>query len=313
MTHVLSITPEGHEVDIGSRNGQVLVRARKGPRIFELIPLEAFGSVASSDLTGPLIAGHIHWLDLTSRKVEIRPENQPSLDIELRGVQLKFHVNNSRLPHCIQLEAEVDPNQNIGTWCGFHSKLVLRGTKSDRRTVLVPLAALEYKRDGPHVLFKSDYNTSVGKYVVNEILGRIDCAAEPTLILKKAHIHAMSSYVIPDELTGRTGTEETLATLSSADIQPWLPLGLAQFRILRSIAQLSPRREYYPDMNSKLLKTEFWDPELTTTIQDENYRRLVDVILTKSERLRRFHASGLAATVLAAEEGKSRCQGPVYK
>lgn len=40
----------------------------------------------------------------------------------------------------------------------------------------------------------------------------------------KAYLHAATSFVLPDPLTGRTGTEEALHCLTSGSCQPWTPL-----------------------------------------------------------------------------------------
>src|SRR2546427_393498 len=53
---------------------------------------------------------------------------------------------------------------------------------------------------------------------------RLSCPPEPRLLYSKAQFHAFSSFVLPDPLTGRTGTEEALHTLRSGYCQPWTPM-----------------------------------------------------------------------------------------
>jgi hypothetical protein len=108
--------------------------------------------------------------------------------------------------------------------------------------------------------------------------------------------HAMTSFVIPDPLTGRTGTEEALITLTSGVAHPWKPLAVGQFRILKSLTALTPRRDYYPDQTLRLLKTEAWPGDFTTTQCHEDFMRVIDGILAMSERLRQFNPTAQANT-----------------
>ncbi|KAH8621098.1 hypothetical protein IG631_24239, partial [Alternaria alternata] len=88
-------------------------------------------------------------------------------------------------------------------------------------------------------------------------------------------------------LTGRTGTEEALHMLRSGRCQPWEPLGGAVVATLETIADLSPKREYYPQ-HKQALQAVSWNTRLTMTIQDDAYEGLVQNILDKSDRLRLF-------------------------
>lgn len=115
-----------------------------------------------------------------------------SLEVELRGIQLRLHVVRKRL-YCRQLDSFVDHCQNIGTWHGLRSMLVFKHVQSSVRTVLVPLGDLEVKRTDLHVaVCVRDSHSAVGKFVVNEMLGRMECAPEPTLILKKAQLVSLA-------------------------------------------------------------------------------------------------------------------------
>ncbi|KLU86308.1 hypothetical protein MAPG_05323 [Magnaporthiopsis poae ATCC 64411] len=369
MTYLLSVKPEGHEIHVGRLGGALVVRARKNGRVLELIDKNVFGTKMSFDLPGPLIAGCVHWLDLASGILEVRPASLPwhfrssnwqleqktgrcyrilpmpyslkqqtaaklgtcprvleqrlisphvplfhrvarivegvearqqivvwqaaekflnrNLEVELRGVQLRLHVVRKRL-YCRQLDSFIDPYQNIGTWHGLCSMLVFKHAQSNVRTVLVPLGDLEVERTDVHVAVRvKGSHSAVCKFVVNEMLGRMECAPESTLILKKAQLHAMTSLVLPDTLTGRTGTEEALTILSSGVAQPWQPLGEPHLTILKSLISLTPKRAYYPDESIRTLKTERWKAYLTPSIQHEDFMPVVNGILARSERLRR--------------------------
>jgi hypothetical protein len=189
--------------------------------------------------------------------------------------------------------------EDAGTWYGLSSKIVLTEVLRDaeakqhivpphpRRSIVVPVGAMLYKRRGPHVEVTVDNDGSYGIFTINNILQRIDCQAEPRLLYLKAQYHAFTSFVIPDPLTGRTGTEEALHLLRSGICQPWSPLDESQNRGLIWISRLTPRREYYPT-HLKVMQKTFWDPHLTTNIQHDCFRAFVDAIHKQLEELAIF-------------------------
>jgi hypothetical protein len=189
--------------------------------------------------------------------------------------------------------------EDAGTWYGLSSKIILTEVLRDaqakqhivpphpRRSIVVPMGGMLYKRHGPHVDVKVDNDGAYGIFTINNILQRVDCQAEPRLLYLKAQYHAFTSFVIPDPLTGRTGTEEALHLLRSGICQPWSPLTEGQSRGLIWISKLTPRREYYPT-HLKVMQKTFWDPHLTTNIQHDCFRAFVDAIHKRSEELAIF-------------------------
>ncbi|GAB1316962.1 hypothetical protein MFIFM68171_07172 [Madurella fahalii] len=216
-----------------------------------------------------------------------RSEPNKGLEVQISSLQLMFFVNHNKLLFSPQLGLEIDPNQDAGTWYGLVNKLVCRNVNNPfRRTVLVPLGDLSVKRWGCHVDISTKPTDRYGKFIINDTLGRIDCAAEPALIYTKALLHAYTSFLLPDPLTGRTGSEESLHWLQSGICRPWAVLG-NEVSILSQIAMLTPAREYYPS-GLKVMKTERWDERLTCHIQHPLYRQVIEEILAISEELRSF-------------------------
>ncbi|TAQ88566.1 hypothetical protein B7494_g3109 [Chlorociboria aeruginascens] len=213
------------------------------------------------------------------------------LTVELRRLELSFWVNKNNLLQSSQLRQEIDPNQDAGTWYGLNSKLVLRDidNPSGQRSIIVPTGYLHYKKHKLHVAIDINSNGEYGKFTINDVLGRIDCHAEPLLLYLKAQLHAYTSFVLPDPLTKRTGTEEALHSLSSGYSQPWTPLRLPYYEILTSIAKLTPRREYYPK-DIKVMQQVSWDNELTASIQSSSLEPVISKILEKSAQLMIFAA-----------------------
>jgi hypothetical protein len=225
-----------------------------------------------------------------SRKITIfQPVNpKGKLSVELRHLELSFFVNPKGLLQCRELNEEIDPDQDAGTLYGFESKIVLRDVaNSKRRSVITPCGAITFTRHGMHVAVRAAGSTDYAKFGIDDVLGRLSCPPEPRLLYAKAQFHAYTSFVIPDPLTGRTGTEEAFHMLQSGHCQPWEPLGDAAIKILKTIADLSPKREYYPK-HRQTLQTVSWNARLTTTVQHDAYERLVQKILNKSNHLRVF-------------------------
>ncbi|TGO44474.1 hypothetical protein BCON_0512g00030 [Botryotinia convoluta] len=212
------------------------------------------------------------------------------LSVEMRHLELSFFVNTRNLLECRELHAEIDPEQDAGTLYGLLSKIVLRdNVNHERRSIIIPLGQLTYKRRGIHVEIRAASTTEYGRFEIDSVLGRLTCPSEPRLFYSKAQLHAFTSFVLPDPLTGRTGTEEALYTLRSGYCQPWRPLNNSLASILRVIGRLSPVREYYPK-DKKHLQKVIWEPHLTTTVQHDSFEGLVQEILAKSDRLRCFTA-----------------------
>ena len=126
------------------------------------------------------------------------------------------------------------------------------------------------------------------------MLGRLECAAEPRLLYFKAYCHAITSSIHPEPLTGRTGTEEALSCLQAANAQPWMPLDSESYRVLFSLADLTPSRIYYPE-DLRALQRILWDDKVMPTSQSGNFRPIVENILQQCAALHRFHLdSGVA-------------------
>lgn len=344
MTYMLAICMYGHQIHVGFRKEQLIVRACVHNTVLELIPPEVFVGPLNFDLPALLVEGCAHWLDLNTGVMEIRQQSnawksiqsnwvldfntrlakrrrvtlidpqsslfqrvahifdqfeycryltvfQPSrgnLSVELRRLELSFTVNRKNLLQSSQLRSEIDPNQDAGTWYGLNSKLVLRDFINPRqRSILTPIGDLTCTQNLFHVTIEVENNGNYGRFTINDVLGRLDCPAEPLLLYLKARYHAYTSFVIPDPLTDRTGTEEALHCLKSGFCSPWTGLNLSPHKVLLDIARLTPRRDYYPT-DLKVMQQVFWDARLTTTIQHDGFRPIVEAICGKSDQLSAF-------------------------
>ncbi|KAI1383848.1 uncharacterized protein F4822DRAFT_438664 [Hypoxylon trugodes] len=292
MSHQLSHRIHKQEVHFGMRDGQVIIRTiNRDNHVIEFIPRHVFISPDTFDLPAELRDGCTHWLNFSTKCLEIRRApviwvkragdwevNVPWRRASRRNVDLvdpqsdvfgqvakilqhferpeKLTVYQPRgnlsveLRHMelSELNAEIDIDQDAGTWYGLDSKVVLRDIISRERSIIVPLGEPQYFRRGMHVAYKR------------------------RLLYTKAIYHALTSFPLPDTLTGRTGTEEAFDILRSGAAQPWIPLNDIPYHILGMLGGLAPNRHVT------------WDENLTITIQHDGYTSLVQNILTKSNR-----------------------------
>lgn len=349
MSHQLVGLVEGWQIHFGLRNDQVIVRAISKSTVLEFIPRGVFFKEAAYDLPVELLDTCVHFLNLSTRRLEIhrrpkiwtlrerdwvidlrtrqctrssgklgrllcpysetaqavarlfthfeRPEflkiflpTKQRLCVDLSRFELSFHVNKDKRLEETKLGKEFDPNQDAGTLYGLLSKLVLRDVANwRRRTVIVPLGRSVYRLCDPHVeisIIPSAAN-AYAKYEIDDVLGRLTCPPEPALLYTKAHLHALTSFPIPDKLTGRIGVEEAIHILQSGMSQPWTPLGWSPISELEAIAALSPNRQFYPE-SKRCFQTTQWSPNLSSSIQHERLERLARDLLRKSHRLKPF-------------------------
>ncbi|KAK6330344.1 hypothetical protein TWF696_003440 [Orbilia brochopaga] len=223
------------------------------------------------------------------------------LSVEMRRLELRWQVNSNGLLESEALQSHIDTNQDAGTWYGLKSKIVLRDNLNGRsRSIIIPLGKPRSRLNGPHVEVELLNEGVYGRYQINSILGRIDCPPEPRLLYTKALVHAYTSFVVPDRLTGRTGTEESLHCLRSGYCQPWSPLNPRHHMFLESLANLTPVREYYP-VELKVMQKVTWDPHLRSHAQNEHFFFVVKEIVAKSEQLKPFSKEKTESLVLNRE------------
>ncbi|QSZ28812.1 hypothetical protein DSL72_003317 [Monilinia vaccinii-corymbosi] len=229
-----------------------------------------------------------------------------NLSVELKRLALTFSVNKKNLLQSKQLRAEIDRDQNCGTWYGLRSKIVIRDIHNPRqRSLIVPIItgpeSFKIRRNGVHIQILIDNGGIYGRFYINEVLGRLDCPAEPLLIYMKAMIHAYTSFILVDELTGRTGAEEAVAFLKSGLCQPWLPLHAGSLSCLNRIAALCPTREYYP-RDGKAMQKVSWNDSLTTAIQYDGYHAIIGNIILTSTKLNLFSSQKIEQITLPKQQ-----------
>ncbi|KAJ7128318.1 hypothetical protein C8R44DRAFT_850853 [Mycena epipterygia] len=242
------------------------------------------------------------------------------LQVELPRYKLSFFVNENDDLESVDLRAMlVDVNQSAGTLFGLTRQLVLRAkdpnaTQSShpsRRTVIVPFGKLVPCISGHHVkvdVLLSGGNIRYFKYEINTDLGFLK-GTTLTAGFFKMLLHAYTSHLLIDPLTGRTGTEEALNQLASAQSFSFQSLGDEDTALLEEIASLSPERCFYPS-HLKVMEKVKWGL-VWPLAQHHAFRPLAKSILQFAEDLVVFQpAASMTCVPVASEAGSEqlRCR-----
>ncbi|KAF1941797.1 hypothetical protein EJ02DRAFT_490907 [Clathrospora elynae] len=238
---------------------------------------------------------HIHvMLDRTTHTVEI----------VLPRVQLEFYVEHrAQEVHSRQHRGMViDSNQNIGALVGLASKLTLKSMHSAERLVLIPVprtygkSSIAFARSpgSSHltVMVDKDKASKVYAYSLDTDLGRILDSSELQSRLFLSYLHAITSAVLPDPLTGHTGVEASLAILQSAAVRSFDVLSDQNIELLTQIASLSPERAFYPP-DEKVMQNVDWHANLPSLSQDLSFRVMVESIFDQATKMQFFHPGDL--------------------
>ncbi|KAI0057670.1 hypothetical protein BV25DRAFT_1970711 [Artomyces pyxidatus] len=242
--------------------------------------------------------------------LEDAPQALPS--VALPRFKLSFFLN-----HAMELESRnlagliVDEKRSSGTMFGLENQLVLRAKDADEtdlsqsRRVLIPHGSVRFGRtsEDHHVWVRIDTGPAkqiaYHEYKIDADLGRLVATASLESRLLKCYLHALTSYPLPDPLTGRTGTEEALHELRGAGMTSFQRLSAAEAQLLRAIGSLTPQRDYYSS-KSATMQTVKWQ-DLSPLSQHEDFFVIVQSILEYANKLEVFQEHGVQHSLLARD------------
>ena len=222
-------------------------------------------------------------------KMTVYQPQKSNISLHLPGLELSFRVNSEGLLESQQLRAVVDSDQDAGTLYGMESKLVMRDSiVRDERSIIVAMGSAVIEQKDAHVRIRISHTGYYARFFINKVLGRLECASEPRLIYFKAYCHAVTAFVLPDPLTGRSGTDEAIHCLQSGNAQPWAPVDDVSYDLLSKIADLTPQRIYYPE-NLKALQKVIWKDHFLSVVQHDEFQPVVRDIMQQCRVLHRYH------------------------
>ncbi|KAL8934729.1 MAG: hypothetical protein Q9211_005078 [Gyalolechia sp. 1 TL-2023] len=216
-------------------------------------------------------------------------------EVALPRLGLHFFINSEEDLECRELRKVVDRDQSIGTLVGLKSRLVLcaPGDKARNldRIVLIPQGGVYTSREGSHLaiqILSTDRHVPCLRYQHDPLLNRLEGDGTVVSRLYQAYLHAVSSYILPDPLTGSLGTEESIRILSEQSYRCCKPLEDAEIDLLDSIAALTPKRSFYPS-HLKVMQEVFWHGVLGPLSQHSEFLSLAERILDHSQRFNVFY------------------------
>ncbi|KAF2490217.1 hypothetical protein BU16DRAFT_517393 [Lophium mytilinum] len=279
-------------------NGQIVYRLKKGTTGLYLMDPESSTGRSLSTLLQPLEnEHHLHAILNTHTK---------EVTVHLPRLNLEFTLG----PDMSDLKSKqfrglvVDRNQAIGTFTGLRSKLVLTTpdctNEGSQRCVIVPYGEVQFARSGHHVdvsVVETGTARQIGYYAYDLDLNLRKLTGKTTLKghLFKTYLHAVTAHCLADKLTARTGTEEALDCIRSASMRSYDNPSEEEIELLKSIAGLTPRREFYP-IHLKVMQTVHW-ADLPPLSQHNEFAPEVEKILWHYAKLGFFRGVFNDATV----------------
>ncbi|KAI5273021.1 hypothetical protein E4T47_03715 [Aureobasidium subglaciale] len=227
----------------------------------------------------------------------IRDTRTPQeLKVYLPRYNLHFRVTSLGQVSSLEFNAVVDLDQNIGTLFGLHDKLVLvepalKG-RPEKRYVLIPYGPIEIERTQHHVKVTiqkgEDDKQRFIIYTLDEHLGKLQHSFDTTSQLLRAYLHAITSFSLPDPLTGRTGSEEAISILQEASLYSATPLKTEERVLINLIASLSPIFDWHT-FGNKSAQIAYWHPNLPSSSQDHAFYQSAEKVFNHRARAEALH------------------------
>lgn len=212
--------------------------------------------------------------------------------IDLPRLQLGFYRNpGSSFIECRQFGGmAIDVDQSLDSLVGLRNKLLLKHVNCHERIVLVPEGTITFQRNGEHVdvMVERQAVSRVFAYTVDSQLGRLVGNGSLQSKLTLCYLHALTSFCMPDPLTGQTGTEQALSIIRSAAVRSFEQLKPENTAILAEIAALTPERRYYPD-NERAMQNIQWQANLGFLAQHGDFYAQVVEIFDQDLKMRLFY------------------------
>ncbi|KAL8900129.1 MAG: hypothetical protein Q9207_005838 [Kuettlingeria erythrocarpa] len=217
-------------------------------------------------------------------------------EVALPRLGFRFIMNRYGQLECRELRKVVDHNQSLGTMVGLRSRLVLcapgERSKLLDRTVLIPRGNVLVQRENSHVsvsVSSTGRDVQCLRYQQNAILNRLDGDGSIVSRLYQAYLHALTAYILPDPLTGRLGTEESLRILSEQKFRCCKPLETAEVNLLELLAGLTPQRKFYPS-HLRVMQQVQWHESLSPFSQHGDFEKLAEEIFSYTLQFCIFYA-----------------------
>ena len=311
------ITDYTHWLDIGKQ--EIEFRPKNNP--WKSSP-EHWRLMYRPNLNSQLIQGKRKLVDVRSRTFAVATKifgaldewqhmhvtlvNDNRLEVALPRLNLRFFLKANGDMECYELRRVVDPDQSLGTLIGLRSRLILCGSeaiaRNHDRLLIIPEGEISVSQSSDHVrvnISACNSNARIFRYHIDATLQCLRPGADKLGNLYIAYLHALTSHVLPDPFTNLTGTEEALQLLRLNSMSLLKPASIQEAMLLRSVAALTPTREYYPS-HLKVMQSVTWDSRLSMFTQHDDFLALAERILTSGSRYADFYSEAHSKPSLRA-------------
>lgn len=184
--------------------------------------------------------------------------------------------------------------QTVGTLIGLQSQLILEDARYPvNRKILIPYGDVNCQQNSGQTYctihpFVDDNHIRLFVYELDHVLQRLTSTETLASFYYLIYLHAMTSYHMPDPLTGRRGTEQALWMLkSNASFAFMEPLKDMEPNILERLRGIAPGHCYYPK-HLKTMESTTWRTDIPILAQSDLFVPFVDDILEHNKDLKMF-------------------------
>ena len=212
-----------------------------------------------------------------------------SVCVELPRFRLRFYLKHG-LIQCHELNAFITQDQSLQTFIGLESKLVLQDLHSSAsepsRFVLVPRGTVKC-HGNEHVkvsiALPEASRLRYATFNIDSLLKRLKPPVDIESRLYQALLHALTSQVMPDPLTNRTGTEMAMRCLRDSALFTSHPLSDEAKALILEIARIAPLRKYYP-RSLQVMQQTVWRSDIAWLSQHDDFKLLAQTVLDQNNR-----------------------------
>ncbi|KAH7047461.1 hypothetical protein B0J12DRAFT_756007 [Macrophomina phaseolina] len=227
----------------------------------------------------------------TTGHIIVTVEDEYTVSAALPRFGIKFFINRDGLLESKELAAVVEQDQSIGCLIGLQNKLILRSSALPRelseKSVFVPYGKVLVSANESHrrvrIDNRNDKKVKFMHYRLDDKLRTLRGSPDVAATLYKAYLHAVTSSILPDPLTGHSGVHEALCILGQSSLRSSSTLSHEELDLLNSIASLTPHRSYYPE-HLQVMQSVKWDPNLCQFIQNEDFCTFATTILSHAKK-----------------------------
>ena len=277
------------------QNPWVLTKIREGWILHRMN--EKVSLVSLESTTGKEITRLFHKIELAAYLHITWHEAVGIVQIELPRLHLVFTVETETTVRVLSREYRgmyLDEKTGLGTLSGLRSKIVLINDQGER-LVLVPNGQIKWnctEDDFVDVFVSEGTAQKVIAFSVDTCLGMLVGNGDLYSMLFQCCLHALTTYCLPDRLTRKTGTEQALEIIRSAAVRSFSQLKQDDVVLLRLIAELTPRRDFYPPHLTEMQRIS-WVDGLSPIAQHCDLYRGAKAILQQAASFEFFHQTKL--------------------